>query len=257
MSVCLLGDSNYCECGARCLFFLKSERGHSQQSIQKTMKLPPDIATPLLVSLGAIQPIRRIEMSHREMACKSLTVGRTFVVQEGYIRIIHTENDACNNSYDLIGSGGMFGDLPFALNKPRQGQQAMANGSTCLLEFSRTALEKEAECNQEFNRTLMRAYGAFLGFGEQRLRWRLTNPLARRAALVLTDLLCFGAQPCPHGRGYLIPIRMTQGEFADLLGVARQTLNSLMKEWQRQGMVSYTRTRFCICNLEELQKIVL
>lgn len=255
MSVCLLGDSNYCECGARCLFFLKSERGHSQQSIQKTMKLPPDIATPLLVSLGAIQPIRRIEMSHREMACKSLTVGRTFVVQEGYIRIIHTENDACNNSYDLIGSGGMFGDLPFALTTSQHIEHAMANGSTCLLEFSRAALEREAERSQAFNLTLMRTYGAFLSFGERRLRWRLTNPLARRAALVLIDLLVLGGGPCPHGPGYLIQIRMTQEEFAELLGVARQTLNSLMKEWERKQIVSYTRSCFCIRNLETLQAI--
>jgi len=122
--------------------------------------------------------------------------------------------------------------------------------------FSCCVGEREAERSQEFNRTLVRTYGALLSFGEQRLRWRLTNPLARRAALVFTDLLHFGAGPYPHGPGYLIQIRMTQEEFAELLGVARQTLNSLMQEWKRQGMVSYTRSCFCICNLEGLQKIV-
>ena len=195
-------------------------------------------------------------MNHGEIVCKTLAVGRTYVVQEGCVRLAHIEGDGRGNFWDLIGAGGMFGDLPFALTRPQQVEHVMASGSTCVLEFSRAALEKEAERSHEFNRTFVRAYGAFLGFGERRLRWRLTNPLARRAALVLTDLLHFGAGPCPHGPGYLIQIRMTQEEFAELLGVARQTLNSLMQEWKRQGVVSYTRSCFCICNLEALQKIV-
>jgi CRP/FNR family transcriptional regulator len=194
-------------------------------------------------------------MNHGEIAYKTLAVGRTYVVQEGCVRLIHIEGDGRTCFWDLIGAGGMFGDLPFTLTMPHQIEHAMASGSTCLLEFSRTALEREAERSQEFNRTLVRTYGALLGFGERRLRWRLTNPLARRAALVLTDLLVFGTGPCPHGPGYLIPIRMTQEEFAELLGVARQTLNSLMKEWKRKEIVSYTRSCFCVRNLEALQTI--
>lgn len=219
------------------------------------MKLPLTIAAPLLTSLGALRPIRRTKLNHGAIVYKTLAVGRTYVVQEGCIRLIHIEGDGRTNFWDLIGAGGMFGDLPFALTTPQHIEHAMASGPTYLWEFSRAALEREAERSQAFNQTLLRTYGAFLGFGERRLRWRLTNPLARRAALVLIDLLVFGAGPCPHGPGYLIQIRMTQEEFAELLGVARQTLNSLMKEWKRKQIVSYTRSCFCIRNLEALQAI--
>ena len=220
------------------------------------MKLPLTIVAPFLTSLSAVKPIRRIKMSHGEVLHEAFLVGRTYVVQEGCARLFYIETDGRRNFRHLIGTGGMFGDLPFAFSSLKRTEYAVMSGPTHLAEFSRVALEKESMCNHEFNQTLVRAYGACVSFHERRLQWQLTNPVLRRAALALTDLLCFGAGPCPNGRGYLVQIRMTQEEFAELLGVACQTLNAVMKEWKQQGLVSYTRSRFCICNLEALQKIV-
>lgn len=197
-------------------------------------------------------------MNHAAIVYKTLVVGRTYVVQEGWVRLMHSEGNGRTNFWNLIGTGGMFGDLPFALTASRPTERlehAVASGSTYLLEFSRAALEREMQRNHEFNLVFMRAYGAFLRFGERRLQWQFTNPLTRRAALVLTDLLRFGTGPCPHGRGYVIPIRLTQEEFAELLDVARQTLNSLMKEWKEQEIISYTRSCLCIRNVEVLQRM--
>ncbi|HMS83844.1 MAG TPA: Crp/Fnr family transcriptional regulator [Nitrospira sp.] len=231
------------------------ENGCVQQSIQKTMKLSVDIAAPLLASFAALRPTRRLMVDHGAIVYKAFAPGRTYVVQEGCVRLIHVEKDGRTSFYHLVGAGGLFGDLPFAVTTPQQTEYAVASGSTYLLECSRAALEREAARSQKFNRILVRAYGAFLSFGERRLQWQLTTPLARRAALILTDLLYFGAGPCPHGPGYAIHIRMTQEEFAELFGVARQTLNALIREWKKQKIVSYTRSCFCIRNLEALQRM--
>ncbi|MDH4080286.1 MAG: hypothetical protein OEU68_10760 [Nitrospira sp.] len=126
------------------LFFYLRER-LCVELVQKTMKLPLTIAAPLLTSLGALRPIRKIKMNHGQIVYKTLAVGRTYVVQEGYIRLIHIEGDGRTNFWDLIGIGGMFGDLPFALTMPQQIERAITGGSTCLLEFSRAALERERQ----------------------------------------------------------------------------------------------------------------
>lgn len=186
---------------------------------------------------------------------KALSVGRTYVVEEGCVRLIHIDKDGHTYFCHLVGAGGIFGDLPFVPILPKQVEHAVASGSTSILEMSRVVLEMEAERNHKFNLILLKAYGTFLSLRERRLQWQLTSPLIRRAALALTDLLYFGGEPCPHGPGYMISIRMTQEEFAELLGVARQTLNALLKEWKKQNVVSYTRSCFCIRNLEILQRI--
>ena len=66
------------------------------------MKLPLAIVAPLLTSLGALRPIRRTKLNHGAIVYKTLAVGRTYVVQEGCIRLIHVEGDGRTNFWDLI-----------------------------------------------------------------------------------------------------------------------------------------------------------
>ncbi len=219
------------------------------------MKLPLPITASLRTSCEQLRPVRRLTLNHGGTVYKALRVGRTYLVEEGCVRLILIDKDGHTNFCHLISTGGIFGDLPFVPITSKQVEHAVVSGSASLLEMSRVALETEAERNHEFNLILLKAYGTFLSFRERRLQWQLTSPLIRRTALALTDLLYFGAEPCPHGPGYMISIRMTQEDFAELLGVARQTLNAILKEWKEQNVVSYTRSCFCIRNPEMLQRI--
>ncbi len=75
---------------------------------------------------------------------------------------------------------------------------------------------------------------------------------ARLAQLFLSLLEKRGL---PGREGRMIPLALTQQDFAEALGVDLRSINRVMVEWFASGMVVKSEKRFCVRELEKLEAI--
>ena len=59
----------------------------------------------------------------------------------------------------------------------------------------------------------------------------------------------------PNGKGVFIPVRLTRGELAELIGCRAETTTRLMTKWKRAGVVDTKREGIVIEDIEALQEL--
>ena len=59
----------------------------------------------------------------------------------------------------------------------------------------------------------------------------------------------------PNGKGVFIPVRLTRGELAELIGCRAETTTRLMTKWKRAGVVDTKREGIVIEDIEALRQL--
>lgn len=217
------------------------------------MDLPQALAQRTLSIWKQLCPFRRHTLKHGAEIHLSSTNMKFYIVDKGFVRLTSIQLDGKRVTRMILGKGGMFGQLPFVPSLFRTDEDALANGPTCVLEFDFVSMEEALGDNTAAQRLLVELLGAQLQMLSRRLQWQQTNPLDKRIALVLYDLLCFGGRPCPHGPGYAVDIRVTHEELAEIIGAARPTVSAILSVFHQEQLISSTRAFICVRNLERLK----
>ncbi|MDR4467416.1 MAG: Crp/Fnr family transcriptional regulator [Nitrospira sp.] len=220
------------------------------------MKTSDDLRTRFLAALRAIQPLSARNLTHRRFVYGSFQPGKTYVVQRGYVRLLTIGKEGEQFTRMLLGEGAIFGDLPFTPAMSVKEESAITSGPTSVLEFPRRTLELAAHRDDALCETLLEVYSKQLGILDRRLQWQFAAPLRRRVAMILLDLVEFGRSPCPHHEGFLMDIRMTHEELAELVGAARQVVTAILNELRAEGLLWYTRTYLCVRSPAALAAVI-
>ncbi|MGE0643595.1 MAG: Crp/Fnr family transcriptional regulator [Nitrospira sp.] len=220
------------------------------------MKTSDDLRSRFLAALRALQPLSVRNLSHRRLVYASFMPGKTYVVQRGYIRLLAIGKEGEQFTRMLLGEGAIFGDLPFTPGMSVKEESAITSGPTSVLEFPRRTLEAAVHRDDVLCETLLEVYSKQLGILDRRLQWQFAAPLRRRVAMILLDLVEFGRSPCPHHEGFLMDIRMTHEELAELVGAARQVVTAILNELRAEGLLWYTRTYLCVRSPSALAAII-
>ncbi len=215
-----------------------------------------DARSRFLASVGKLQPLSLRSFAHRKVVYASFLPGKTYVVRRGYVRLLAIGEGGRQFTRMLLGKGAIFGDLPFTPAMSMKEDSAMTSGATSILEFQRRELEAAARRDDVFCETLLEVYSKQLGILDRRVQWQFTVPLRRRVAMILLDLMEFGRSPCPHHGGFLMDIRMTHEELAELVGAARQVVTAILNDLRADGILSYTRTYLCVRSPIALTQVV-
>jgi CRP/FNR family cyclic AMP-dependent transcriptional regulator len=80
-------------------------------------------------------------------------------------------------------------------------------------------------------------------------------PLAGRIARML--LLLLDAYGRESGAGLQISLKLSQDEFADMLGVTRQSINRELKAMQAQGIITMAYSRVTVVDLPALRRVAV
>ncbi|HMS83843.1 MAG TPA: Crp/Fnr family transcriptional regulator [Nitrospira sp.] len=219
------------------------------------MRIPDSLSTRFLAALQRVRPIRRRTLKDKMLVYESFLPGRTYAIEVGYVRIVSTDASGRYSTRSLLGRGALLGDLPFGVTTFQNAESALANGKAIVLEVDRASIERASRNDQDLRQGLLETYGLQLHFLDRRLQWQLTSPLRRRVAMVLTDLMCFEGQPCNHGVGYVVDVRLTHEELSELVGASRPNVSAIMKTLRDQGVLSYRRTYVCVKDLGALGRI--
>jgi CRP-like cAMP-binding protein len=89
------------------------------------------------------------------------------------------------------------------------------------------------------------------------LRTRVEELLGKSAPARLAHAILQLAQQhgIQDGGGVLIPLRLSQGDLGKLVGLTRETVNSILQAWGDQGVVEMDRRSIRVRDPERLRRV--
>ena len=150
-----------------------------------------------------------------------------YVVRSGFVRIFVSELDGSETTVRVAGPGEVFGELAIIDGGSRSATAATLR-PTSMYRIPVDRFEAELPPPGTVARELLCSIVASLRLDTRRIA-------ASRAYDVEHVVAAFVVEH-PH-----LLHRLTQGELAGLIGVGRQSLNQVLRRWERTGLVTRRR----------------
>ncbi|MGB3356217.1 MAG: Crp/Fnr family transcriptional regulator [Mycobacterium sp.] len=126
---------------------------------------------------------------------------------------------------DVLRTGDVDGDIPLLLAMPMAYTARALTECTCLY-LDRPAFEHLLATRPNISRRWLSSVAQRVSAGQQRLVGMLGRPLSSQVAQLLLDESLDGSVP------------LAQRTLAAMLGVQRPSLNKILKEFERQGLIT-------------------
>jgi len=201
-----------------------------------------------LAGLAArLRPVRfqRSEVIYRE----GEPATELFIVRRGQVKLTVAGPSHRRGLIGLVGPNQVFGEPGIIDHGPRaMNAEAMID---CELLGMRTAdFWETVEANPELARRVIELMGERLRRADRMTQDLIFYDAPTRLARKLVDLADDYGES--HGAGIEISVRMTQGEFAQMLGMSRPNVNRLIAEFESQGWLDWNEGRPILLRPEEI-----
>lgn len=201
-----------------------------------------------LLTHGVLRRLRKGETLHLQ----GDSVEHLCLVVEGSLAVGTTTRTGKRHVVRYLEPGQLM-DLVPVLDEQPAIHDATAHASTLVLLMHRAQIQAAMQAEPELVSALMRllclrARLAYGGLTESTLL-----PLGQRCASALLHL----AEPygLPRGQGLAISLKLSQDEFADMVGCSRPMANRELKLLEGRGLIRMTYSHFVILDLEALRAI--
>jgi CRP/FNR family cyclic AMP-dependent transcriptional regulator len=175
-----------------------------------------------------------------------------YVILQGSVKVFLNRDDGTEVIVSLLGTGHTVGEMSVFLASQRCAN-AVTMERTAMLCMSggdfADCLRRMPQLSFNLNRLL-----------SQRLRLANQQILALSsldvAGRVAREILAFAEQYGREERGWVrIPLRLTQGDLAAIIGTSRERVNQVMVRFKRRGFLSVDRAHhITVQNREELAR---
>jgi len=128
-----------------------------------------------------------------------------------------------------------------------------AHGATAVLSIDQALLRAALRTQPALNAALLDLLASRARGLHERAVSTLLDPLSVRVARTLLGLL--DAYGLPRPAGILINLKLTQEEFASLLGVTRQRINRELNELERQRIIAMEYAQITVTDLTRLRRL--
>ncbi|MDE2577716.1 MAG: Crp/Fnr family transcriptional regulator [Hyphomicrobiales bacterium] len=201
-----------------------------------------------LVAEGTLRTFKRGEtISHRGEAVANLCVLAT-----GSVEVSATSATGKRHVLHYLESGQLFNVIGAFDGGPGI-HNAVAHSDTVALLIPRAALLATIETEPHLAMAMIR----FLCLRSRALYDYIAEhtllPLRSRCARLLLSLVELYGASRPHG--YLITLKLSQEEFADMLGRSRQSVNKELRMLESEGLIKTNYSQFVIVDLPALQAV--
>lgn len=174
-----------------------------------------------------------------------------FIVKVGVVKIT-----AGNADHDtilaLLYPGDIFGELAMLEDAPRDHEAEVVEDAVLCAINRDLLLQTIQQCP-----ALGYRITKLMGLRLRRLSTRVEELLYKSAhARVANTLLDLARDYGVHDNdGVLIPIRLNQGDLGNLVGLARETVNIVLQDLRRRGLIETNRSNIRIKNAEKLKTV--
>jgi CRP-like cAMP-binding protein len=176
-----------------------------------------------------------------------------YVVKTGAVKIVGRSPEGCEVILAILTPGDIFGEMALAGADEPEDHRAEALDDSLLCQVPRGLLVRMIEEAPAFGWHVTKLVGLRL----RTLRTRVEELLGKNAPARLAHAILQLAHQ--HGiqddGGILIPIRLSQGDLGKLVGLTRETVNSILHVWRDQGIVEVDRRSVRVRDPDRLQRV--
>ncbi|PWC37782.1 Crp/Fnr family transcriptional regulator [Azospirillum sp. TSO35-2] len=171
-------------------------------------------------------------------------------VVRGRVKICSHSLDGKELVLSIVNRGGLFGEIALLDGEPRTAD-AVALEETDLLVLDRSQLLPFLTAQPEVALRLLVVLCKRLRQTSEHLEDTLFLEASSRFARALQRLADAFGRPAADG-SVLLDIKLSQQQLGCLVGVSRESVNKLLNEWQRNGIIALSGGRITILDGEAL-----
>ena len=176
-----------------------------------------------------------------------------YLVKTGAVKIVGNAPEGCEVILALLTPGDIFGELALTGDEGPQDHRAEALDDSLLCEVPRGLLARMIQEAPAFGWHVTKLIGLRL----RTLRTRVEDLLGKSAPARLAHAILqlshqHGIQ---DGDGVLISLRLSQGDLGQLVGLTRETVNSILHAWRDLGVVEMDRRSIRVRDSERLKRM--
>lgn len=177
---------------------------------------------------------------------------RIYFLKQGSIKLIKLNNDGEELLLDILQKGDLFGDLNLEKNSNRNEFFKVVSDDAIICTFLREKLEEVMQKKPDFALN----YIKFIGFNFKKIENSYKNILFKdsktRLILLLNTII---EKENPQSSKFVLPNYLTQKDIAQLICTTRQTIISLFKELEQEGILIYSQKEIIIQDIKIIEKI--
>jgi CRP-like cAMP-binding protein len=151
----------------------------------------------------------------------------------------------------VVGSGSIVGELALIDSRPRSA--SIVAVKDCELSFISRAHFEECVLRPEFSRYLLNVLAARLREADEALAATSFLTVRARVARVLLDLAKHLGKKAASGR-IMIGHKISQTDLAAMAGVARENVNRVLRQWERQKIVTQLSSFYSLNDCAALER---
>ena len=176
-----------------------------------------------------------------------------YLVKTGAVKIVGKSPEGCEVILALLTPGDIFGELALTGDDRPQDHRAEALDDSLLCEVPRGLLVRMIQEAPAFAWHVTKLVGRRLRTLGTRVEELLGKSAPARLAHTILQLAHqHGIQ---DGEGILIPLRLSQGDLGKLVGLTRETVNSILHAWRDQGVVEMDRRSIRVRDPQRLHRV--
>jgi CRP/FNR family transcriptional regulator, cyclic AMP receptor protein len=185
--------------------------------------------------------------------CKGDAGQSMMLIAAGKVKVSALGPDGREAVLAILGPGEILGEMAILDNKPRSADVTAMEACELLILHRRDFLPF-LERNPAVAVRLIAMISERLRRTSELLEDRMLRNLPGRLAKALLDLGNCGDGPCSPGTR--IPLAVRQRVFASVLGTTRESLNKLLRAWQKEGLIRLERGSVVLERPDELARLV-
>ena len=178
---------------------------------------------------------------------------RIYFLKHGTIKLIKINEQGEEILIDLLQKGDLFGDLN--LERPEANEEffKVVSDEAIICTFYRDKLEEVMVKKPDFALN----YIKFIGFNFKKIQNSYKNILFKDAKTRLMLLLnMILEKENVSTNSFILPNYLTQKDVAQLICTTRQTIITLFKELENEGILMYTQKEISIPDIQKIKNFV-
>jgi CRP/FNR family transcriptional regulator, cyclic AMP receptor protein len=175
-----------------------------------------------------------------------------FLLKAGVVKIARDIPDQGEVILTFLYPGDIFGELAVVDGAPRD-HMAEAHEDAIICALARDTVLQMIQGAPALGFEITRLIGRRLQRLQSRIEELLCKSAPTRVAHALLDLAdSYGIKDAD---GVLIPLRLSQSDIGRLVGLRRETVNTILQEWRERGLVEAGRRAIRVRDIEGLRRV--
>jgi CRP/FNR family transcriptional regulator, cyclic AMP receptor protein len=175
-----------------------------------------------------------------------------FLLKVGVVKISTSASGQEETILAFLYPGDIFGELAMIEDSPRD-HIATAHEDVVLCALSRDLLLRMAQDTPAVGYQITKVMGLRVKRFRTRIEELLCKSAQARVAHTLLDLASdYGI---PDNEGILVPLRLNQSDLGNLVGLARETINTVLQDFKQRGLVEAGRRNIRIIDPQRLRAV--